>query len=1136
MRPARDTLFGRLAQAKRALFRRAAERTALPLVALGGVLLALALVIALGTTLYRGQYALLRLALVLGGAALAAAAIWRMLREHLSDDDIAVATGSLEPERKDQLLAALELARESERSESRGAESDAPAAPAPAPASSVALRDAAIAAAAETAARLPIHRLADWPMRRRWLVIAGVSLSVAIVAAVAGGPRTPRVLAHIADPASAPKAPIGLRVTPGGTEIEGGATITVRAYVRGTKSRPRLMVLERAKNESKPEWRQRELADADEAARADAAAGERVYEARIPNVKEDLRYRVRVADAESPAYLLSVRDLPRATGYRIRYDYPAYTGLPDEEIQALTGDLAAPRGTKARLEVTLNRDAASATLIGDRSGLRLDGERGERLVRFELPIRSDDAILVRLTDARGRRSDLGPFELRAIPDRPPTITILAPDVVEDVSRDMTAVVVAGATDDHGVRKVLLRYRVRDEQERTEVLHEERSGARELGVRYTWPLQAMNLLPGEEVAYHVGAVDGNGVDGPQTTWSDERRLRFPSATEILASMQKERDESIETLEEALRGARELQQKTEELQRDIGRSREMTWEQKQQVQKAVEGQEQLREAIDKVADQLQQGAEKLSQSRALNAELVQKINELQQLLSQIKDQTLLRAMQRLQEAMKNMSPQDMERALQNFKVNQEDALRNLQRTIELLKQIRMEERMEAASERAAEMERRQIAVNDSLSRAKGADEMKSLAERESEIEKMSAEQKALMEEMAKELRAMDQQAAQDAQDLAEKLGEKGMQPEFDRAEEQLASGERQESRETTESLRERLEEMRRRTDKMREEFRDRKKNQLANEMEDAAQDLLDIAGMQEQMLRDEESTVGERAEKQKGLEEATEQATKRLESIAKQTLFMTPDVTQSVGRALQNQESAVGRYSQQDLLGGLMGTKEATIALNQAATALLKARESMQGSKSSTGMSEAMQQLQSLAGDQQGLNGETMGMMQGMGQGGESGERLSQGDGEALGRMAAEQEAIRRGLEDALQKMGQGGGKPLGNMDGVSEDMKAVEQDLRSGRLDQETVNRQQRILSRLLDAPRAVEKRDYSRKRTSRPGVDVVRSSPGALSPELLRSRPSLASLLAKGSRDPVTPKFRALVDEYLESLMKEGGR
>ena len=1122
MTPARDTLHRHLARAKRALFRRAAERTALPLVALGAALLALALVLALVATLYRGHYAALRLALVIGAGLLTAAAVRRMIREHLSEEAIAIEAGSLEPERKDEILTAFELARTSGTGTSDS------------------LRDAAIAMAANRAEALPMERLSDWPARRRWLAIAGSSLAVAVIAAVAGGTRTPLVLAHIADPASAPRAPIVIRVTPGAAEIDGGATVVVRAYVRGTSSRARLLT------RRGDEWVDTNMsisdATASDATTTPAAAadekprpGERVYETRLANLKEDVHYRVEAADAETPAYTLAVRDLPRATGYRIRYEYPAYTGLKTEETQALTGDLAAPRGTRAHLEVTLSRDAASATLIGDRSGARIEGTRGVRVASFDVPMRSDDEITIRLTDSRGRRADLGPFDLRAIPDRPPTVTVLAPGVVEDVSRDMVAAIVAGMTDDHGVRKVLLRYHARDEAAKVETVHEERAGARELAIRYTWPLQTMNLLPGEEISYQVGAVDGNAVDGPQTTWSDERRLRFPSATEILASMQKERDETIQTLEETLKGANELQQKSEELSRDIGRSRETTWEQRQQVQKTLDEEQKLRDMVDRAAQQLQQSAEKLSQSRMLNAELVQKINELQQLLNEIKDQSLVRAMQRLQEALRTMQPQDVERAMQNFKVTQEDAIKNLQRTIELLKQIRMEERMEAASERAAEMERRQIALNDSLARAKSAEEARDLAENQKQIEKMTAEQKAAMDALAKDLAAMDQQAAKEAQELSQQLSPQEMQQAMQEAERSMSAGDRQEAREKTDSLQKKLQQQRKQTDQMREGFRDRKKNQLAKEMENAAQDLLDIASQQEKMLHDEESSVNERAERQKGLEETTKSAANRVNDIAKQTLFLAPDVAQSLGRALQNQESSVGRYSQQDLLGGLMGTKESTIALNQAATGLLKSKENMQGAKSSTGMSEAMQQMQSLAGQQQGLNEETMGMMPGQGAEGSEG-RLKPGDGDALSRMAAEQEAIRQGMEEAMEKMGKGGGKPLGDMDGVANDMKGVEQDLRAGRLGQETVNKQQRILSRLLDAPRSVEKRDYSRKRMSRPGVDVVRSSPGALSPELLKSRPSLASLLAKGSRDPVTPKYRALVDEYLESLMKEGGR
>jgi hypothetical protein len=288
------------------------------------------------------------------------------------------------------------------------------------------------------------------------------------------------------------------------------------------------------------------------------------------------------------------------------------------------------------------------------------------------------------------------------------------------------------------------------------------------------------------------------------------------------------------------------------------------------------------------------------------------------------------------------------------------------------------------------------------------------------------------------------------------------------------------------------------------------------------------------------MNDRAETQKGLQETTEGATDRIGQMAKQSLFITPDIAQSLGRALTNQSNAVGRYSNQDLAGGLNASKEATISLNQAATGLLRQKESMQGAKSSTGMQEAMESLQSLAGQQQGVNEQTMGMMpgnqDGQGSSGDGGQRLQEGAGQALGRMAAEQEAIRKGLEETMQKMNQSGGNTLGNMGNVAEDMKKVEQDLRSGRLEADTVERQQKILSRLLDAPRSMEKRDYSRKRTSRPGVDVVRSSPEALSGDLLKSKPSIAALLARGSRDPIAPRYRATVDEYFQSILEGKAR
>jgi hypothetical protein len=1116
--PAYEALLGRLKAARRLLLWRAIERSGLALLLVLLVAALLALGVALAAPLYRAEYAAIRI--ILAGTAVLAlvAAVARIWTSAAALQDAAIEAGKLAGEREDELLGALELSRGP--GQEAGWTSDA-------------LREAAVRAAAARAEGIPIDRLRRWNRRGRWLGALGGAAALLVLTGALGGAKTPVVVQRIADPSSAPRAPIRIRVQPGNREVEGGESVPIRAFVAGSIRRAKLLTKEGG------EWRETSLDQAE--GTEGARSGERVYATVLHNLKEDVVYRVRVADRESPVYSIRVRDLPRATGYRIHYDYPPYTGLKTEESQAITADLAAPRGTRALLEVRTNRALGRAVMLFERGGRALAGETGEseeRGARFTVPMREDDRFTIRLEDRRGRRADLGPFEIRAIPDRPPTVTVLSPAPIEDIGRDMTTVILAGATDDHGVRKVLLRYRVRQEPVRTEVLHEEPPGTRELAIRYGWSLGAFSLLPGEEVEFQVGAVDGNAIDGPRTTWSDTRRLRFPSATEILSSMSEERDQSIETLEDALRNVRELQKQSDELSRDVGRSREMSWEQRQEVQKHLESQNQLRETLDKVAEKLSQDAEKLSQSRALNAELVQKLQELHQLLQQIKDQSLLRSMQRLQEAMKRLTPQEVERALQNFKLNQEEVMKSLERTIEMLKQIRLEEKMEAASERAAEMERRQIALNDSLSRARQKNDVQEMAKAEREIGKMAEEERAELDSLSSDVASMDPETSEQSKQLAGELGPQGMQQQFRRTSESMDQGERQDSQRGAQELKQSLGQLRQNVDKMREQFSAKRKNELAKKMESAAQDLLDIASVQEDLLGDKDKTPSKRAETQKGLQEATESATRKIAEIAKQTMFLTPDIGQALGRALANQSNAVGRYSNQDVSGGLMSSKEATISLNQAAAGLLRQKQSMQGAKSSTGMQEAMESLQSLAGQQEGLNEQTMGMMPG-GEGGDAasqgGDRLREGSGAALGRMAAEQEAIRRGLEEAMQKLGQSGGT-LGQLGGVAQDMKQVEQDLRSGRLEPETVERQQRILSRLLDAPRSVERRDTSRRRTSRPGVDVVRSSPGALSADLLKGRPSLAALLARGSRDPIAPRFRATVDEYFQSVLEGKAR
>ncbi len=1107
--PAYEALLRELRRARRFLIWRSVERAGV-VITFGFLTLAgLALIAALVLPLHRSEYSALRAGLLLGASGALVFALARVMRSRAGLPEAALEASRLTHERDDGLLTAFELGR--------GPGTVATG-------YSDALTQHAVRHAADRAAALPLGRLRVWKGRKRSIERLGIVILVLAGVALLGGSRTVTTVKRIADPEKAPLAPISIRVDPGSEEVEGGASVRLRAYVAGTERKPRLLVRKRGEEGAKWDERALERATEDVTPRG----RERAYAAVLTNLNEDLVYQVRALDHVSPVYRISVRDLPRAAGFRIRYEYPAYCGLSSEGQNAITGDLVAPRGTRALVEVLLNR-SVDAAAVEIEKGARVQGTLGERLARFSVPIHGDGRYRIHLTDPRGRNVDLGPYDIKSIPDRAPTVTIVSPSPVEDVTRDLSTTILAGATDDYGVRKVLLRYRVRDGQPTVETLHDEKDGVRELAVRYDWPLHGFNLLPGEEVQYEVGAQDGNAVDGPQLTWSETRTLRFPSAAEILSSVERQQDESVATLEDAIRNAKTLQEKSEELERDMGRTRELPWEKGQDIQKTLEGQQALREQIDKVAEKLGQDADKLSQSRSLNAELVQKLNELHQLLNQLHDQSILRAMQKVQDALKKMNPQDLERAMKEMKLTQEDVVRNLEKTIELLKQIKMEEKLEALAERAADMVRRQMALNDSLARAKQPGEMKDLAKTEKEIQKLSKEQQAALDSLTAELKKMDKESGEDAENQRERM--KDLYPVFQKSMDQMDQAMKDQARESTQDLEHQLEAMRSAMNKMKENFSLRRKNDTGKRMDAAIADLLEIADAQEDLLQDQQSQAGQRASTQQGLEETTEGAANRIGELGKKTLFITPEVMQALGRALANQKNAVGRFSMEDMIGGLVSSKEATIALNQAATALLKGRDAMNQAKSSTGFQEAMQQMQSLAGDQENLNGQSLSMLPGnQGSQGQAG-RLTPDQAGALGRMAAEQEAIRQGLQQAMNKLGENGGGAMGQLGQTAEDMKKVAEDLRGGRLNQETVERQQRILSRLLDAPRSVEKRDYSRRRTSRPGVDVVRSSPGALSPDLLKSKPSLAALLARGGRDPVSPRYRALVDQYFQAII-----
>jgi hypothetical protein len=194
------------------------------------------------------------------------------------------------------------------------------------------------------------------------------------------------------------------------------------------------------------------------------------------------------------------------------------------------------------------------------------------------------------------------------------------------------------------------------------------------------------------------------------------------------------------------------------------------------------------------------------------------------------------------------------------------------------------------------------------------------------------------------------------------------------------------------------------------------------------------------------------------------------------------------------------------------REATEALNRAASSLVRDRERVNSASSASGFAEMLRQMQEMARQQGALNAQAAGLLQMPGN--RTVEELGQ-RARALGRQ-------QRQLAQSLDEMGdsQEGGRAAE----LAKEAARIAESLESGRVDPATLERQQRLFRRLLDAGRTLEQdqREDDGRRESRPGSDAEVFTPGA----------APAARAATRFREPSWEELRGLSAEERRAVLE----
>jgi hypothetical protein len=175
-----------------------------------------------------------------------------------------------------------------------------------------------------------------------------------------------------------------------------------------------------------------------------------------------------------------------------------------------------------------------------------------------------------------------------------------------------------------------------------------------------------------------------------------------------------------------------------------------------------------------------------------------------------------------------------------------------------------------------------------------------------------------------------------------------------------------------------------------------------------------------------------------------------------------------------------------------------------------------------MCDAMSSLQNMSCQQMGINMGTQQLFDENGQ-------LSMEARSQMSRLAAQQESVRQGLEEMMREYGNRG-EILGRMDDLIEEAERVIEDLQNQRAGRETIRRQEKILTRLLNAQKSLRRRDHSQRRKSETGQEYAVKPP----PELtLEEREKLMEDILYRRRGYYPPEYEDLIRAYIKAISED---
>lgn len=441
------------------------------------------------------------------------------------------------------------------------------------------------------------------------------------------------------------------------------------------------------------------------------------------NVNSTFKFRFQALSTLSKEYYLTMLSPPVLTNLSLKVISPSYTNLPVKTYTGV-GDVSVAKGARIEWVIScLDADSLYLEFGKEKKILKSIKQDGKFLLTKRF-LNSLDYNLS-LSNKDIKKSEIAKYNIDVLPDIYPEINV---STIIDSLNPNIKYFKGTIRDDYGFSSLSFNYSLGNTIEKNiPIIIQKFSTSQEF--YFSFDFTSLVYDSGSTLSYYFKVGDNDGVNGIKYSNTNIEKFYYPRADELFQEQEKIQNQLSQTFDESIKLNEEIRKDIKSLEESMISDNKTQWQKKEAVSAINDKRKQLDDLLKSIN---QQNAAKNKLQNTFNPQdslFMQKQKQIDDLMNKLMDDELQKLMDEFNKLSKEFDKEKFKDLSDKMDMSYEDLDKQMQRNLDMLKKYDVELQFLSMAKRLDELAQKQEKLADNINKVN--DKQKKLDDNTSDL---------------------------------------------------------------------------------------------------------------------------------------------------------------------------------------------------------------------------------------------------------------------------------------------------------------------------------------------------------------------------------------------------------------------